>query len=77
VPLGALSLPARLCLLAWDTLGTEASGAARLPRLVRAGALTELVRRGLLVGAPQGLDRMMEPGLRGQSSCWRWLKGEK
>jgi hypothetical protein len=49
VPLGALSLPARLCLLAWDTLGTEASGAARLPRLVRAGALTELARRGLLV----------------------------
>ncbi|MFI5569280.1 GPP34 family phosphoprotein [Streptomyces sp. NPDC051740] len=40
---GPLSLPARLCLLAWDT------DPARLPPLVRAGALAELARRGLLV----------------------------
>lgn len=41
MPHGSLSLPARLCLLA--------GGAAPTHRLVRAGALAELVRRGLLV----------------------------
>ncbi|GAA3987860.1 GOLPH3/VPS74 family protein [Streptomyces plumbiresistens] len=48
-PHGSLSLPARLCLLAWDSTETEAADAGRLPALVRAGALVELVRRGLLV----------------------------
>ena len=49
MPNGSLSLPARLYLLAWDTKRTEVTGAARLPHLVRAGALTELAQRGLLV----------------------------
>jgi len=49
VPYGSLSLPARLYLLAWDTRSTEVTGATRLPHLVRAGALTELAQRGLLV----------------------------
>jgi hypothetical protein len=49
VPHGSLSLPARLYLLAWDTDRTEVTGAARLHQLVRAGALTELAQRGLLV----------------------------
>ncbi|MFE9444185.1 GPP34 family phosphoprotein [Streptomyces sp. NPDC006602] len=44
-----LSLPARLCLLAWDSTETDVTGAGRLPALVRAGALVELARRGLLV----------------------------
>ncbi|MEU1274890.1 GPP34 family phosphoprotein [Streptomyces sp. NPDC005799] len=44
MPHGSLSLPARLCLLAWDSM-PEAMGTAHL---VRAGALTELARRGLL-----------------------------
>ncbi|MCX5062834.1 GPP34 family phosphoprotein [Streptomyces sp. NBC_00452] len=48
MPHGSLSLPARLCLLAWDTESTKVTGAARLPQLVRAGALTELAQRGLL-----------------------------
>ena len=49
MPYGSLSLPARLYLLAWDTRSTEVTGATRLPHLVRAGALTELAQRGLLV----------------------------
>ncbi|MFF4501378.1 GPP34 family phosphoprotein [Streptomyces sp. NPDC001401] len=49
MPDGPLSLPARLYLLAWDTNTTEVTGAAGLPHLVRAGALTELAQRGLLV----------------------------
>ncbi|WP_371668075.1 GPP34 family phosphoprotein [Streptomyces sp. NBC_00289] len=58
---GSLSLPARLCLLAWDTMGTEVSGATRMPQLVRAGALTELAQRGLLtdedgIATPVDLD---------------------
>jgi hypothetical protein len=48
-PPARLSLPARLCLLAWDTTGSRSTRAAHLPRLVRAGALTELAQRGLLV----------------------------
>jgi len=46
---GSLSLPARLYLLAWDTNRTEVTGADRLHQLVRAGALTELAQRGLLI----------------------------
>ncbi|WP_344599787.1 GOLPH3/VPS74 family protein [Streptomyces glaucus] len=49
MPHGPLSLPTRLCLLAWDTSRPEAGTAARLAHLVRAGALTELAQRGLLV----------------------------
>jgi hypothetical protein len=49
VPYGSLSLPARLCLLAWDTGTARIPGAAPLPHLVRAGALTDLAQRGLLV----------------------------
>ncbi|MCX5359398.1 GPP34 family phosphoprotein [Streptomyces sp. NBC_00124] len=46
MPNGSLSLPARLYLLAWDTTRNELAGTAHL---VRAGALTELAQRGLLV----------------------------
>ncbi|GAA2284306.1 hypothetical protein GCM10010145_65430 [Streptomyces ruber] len=46
---GPLSLPARLYLLAWDTRRLRLTGATRLEHLVRAGALTELAQRGLLV----------------------------
>lgn len=49
MPNGSLSLPARLYLLAWDTTRTELTGTTHLHHLVRAGALTELARRGLLV----------------------------
>ncbi|MFD8524780.1 GPP34 family phosphoprotein [Streptomyces capillispiralis] len=45
---GSLSLPSRLYLLAWDTARREVTEPARLPSVVRAGALTELARRGLL-----------------------------
>lgn len=59
MPHGSLSLPARLCLLAWDPAGTEATAA----HLVRAGALAELVRRGLLtdrdgIATPLDLDTL-------------------
>lgn len=46
MPHGSLPLPAALCLLTWDTPGGEAMPAAHV---VRAGALTELVLRGLLI----------------------------
>ncbi|GHD92188.1 GOLPH3/VPS74 family protein [Streptomyces naganishii] len=46
---GSLSLPARLYLLAWDTERPRLTGTAHLHHLVRAGALTELAQRGLLV----------------------------
>ncbi|CAL9644453.1 hypothetical protein SUDANB176_06435 [Streptomyces sp. enrichment culture] len=49
VPDGPLSLPARLYLLAWDTARREVADPARLPPPVRAGALAELARRGLLI----------------------------
>lgn len=63
MPYGSLSLPARLYLLAWDTRSTEVTGATRLPHLVRAGALTELAQRGLLVdddgiATPADLDSL-------------------
>jgi hypothetical protein len=61
VPNGSLSLPARLCLLAWDPARPGASDTARHHHLVRAGALTELARRGLLtddegIATPADLD---------------------
>jgi hypothetical protein len=49
VPNGPLSLPARLYLLAWDTSKQKITGSTHLHHLVRAGALTELAQRGLLV----------------------------
>jgi hypothetical protein len=49
VPDGPLSLPARLCLLAWDPARPAGTGTAHPSGPVRAGALTELARRGLLV----------------------------
>lgn len=60
MPDGSLSLPARLCLLAWDPAGSTAD-TARVHHLVRAGALTELARRGLLtddegIATPADLD---------------------
>ncbi|MYU23977.1 GPP34 family phosphoprotein [Streptomyces sp. SID8352] len=44
-----LSVPARLCLLGWDAARPGSADAAGLRRLVRAGALAELARSGLLV----------------------------
>ncbi|MEU9171034.1 GPP34 family phosphoprotein [Streptomyces sp. NPDC048420] len=49
MPDGPLSLPAHLYLLAWDISKAEVVGADEVPRLVRAGALVELARLGLLV----------------------------
>ncbi|MER5401910.1 GPP34 family phosphoprotein [Streptomyces sp. NPDC002599] len=49
MPNGPLSLPARLYLLAWDTTKRSITGSTHLHHLVRAGALTELAQRGLLV----------------------------
>ncbi|WRZ89249.1 GPP34 family phosphoprotein [Streptomyces sp. NBC_01007] len=49
MPNGSLSLPARLYLLAWDTTKGKITGSTHLHHLVRAGALTELAQRGLLV----------------------------
>ncbi|MCF2436464.1 GPP34 family phosphoprotein [Streptomyces thinghirensis] len=49
MPNGSLSPPARLCLLAWDPARPGATDTARHHHLVRAGALTELAQRGLLV----------------------------
>jgi hypothetical protein len=61
VPDGSLSLPARLCLLAWDPDRSTAADTARAHHLVRAGALTALARRGLLtddegIATPADLD---------------------
>ncbi|MFJ8147880.1 GPP34 family phosphoprotein [Streptomyces sp. NPDC096048] len=61
MPDGSLSLPARLCLLAWDPARPGAIDSARHHHLVRAGALTELARRGLLtdgegIATPVDLD---------------------
>jgi len=55
VPDGPLSLPARLCLLAWDAVPS------RQAPVVRAGALAALARRGLLadddgIATPLDLD---------------------
>ncbi|CAL9286379.1 MULTISPECIES: GOLPH3/VPS74 family protein [Streptomyces] len=59
MPHGPLSPPARLCLLAWDT--ARPGAIARLSALVRAGALVELARGGLLtdedgIATPVDLD---------------------
>ncbi|MFF6876014.1 MULTISPECIES: GPP34 family phosphoprotein [unclassified Streptomyces] len=61
MPNGPLTLPARLCLLAWDADRPAAGGAAHRPGPVRAGALVELARRGLLtdedgIATPADLD---------------------
>ncbi|MFD8232279.1 GPP34 family phosphoprotein [Streptomyces sp. NPDC059696] len=61
MPNEPLSLPARLCLLAWDTGRPAAAGTAPRTDLVRAGALVELARRGLLtdvdgIATPVDLD---------------------
>ncbi|MEU0389856.1 GOLPH3/VPS74 family protein [Streptomyces chartreusis] len=49
MPDGSLSLPARLCLLAWDPARPAGTGTAHVSGPVRAGALVELARHGLLV----------------------------
>ncbi|MER5830624.1 GPP34 family phosphoprotein [Streptomyces sp. NPDC002130] len=54
-------MPARLCLLAWDAARPAAGRTALRPDLVRAGALVELARRGLLtdedgIATPTDLD---------------------
>ncbi|MFF7790544.1 GPP34 family phosphoprotein [Streptomyces sp. NPDC007991] len=49
MPDGPLSLPARLCLLAWAPAPPAGTATAHLSGPVRAGALTELARHGLLV----------------------------
>ncbi|MET9355974.1 GPP34 family phosphoprotein [Streptomyces sp. NPDC006617] len=61
MPNGSLSLPARLCLLAWDPERSSAAETARVHHLVRAGALTDLAQRGLLtddegIATPADLD---------------------
>ncbi|PPS73216.1 MULTISPECIES: GOLPH3/VPS74 family protein [Streptomyces] len=88
MPHGPLSLPARLCLLAWDAARPAAGRAALRPGLVRAGALVELAQRGLLIdvdgiATPVDLDaRAGDPVLDGlldlvRESCphpWRtWV----
>ncbi|MFI6349054.1 GPP34 family phosphoprotein [Streptomyces sp. NPDC050560] len=45
----ALSLPAQLYLLSWDTTKDRSTGTPYLAHLVRAAALTELAQRGLLL----------------------------
>ncbi|MEU5097451.1 GPP34 family phosphoprotein [Streptomyces sp. NPDC020996] len=62
MPHGSLTLPARLHLLAWDTVTGEIAGAAPL---VRAGALTELAQRGLLldddgIATPADMDALTD-----------------
>lgn len=63
MPNGSLSLPARLYLLAWDTTRTGITGESHLPRLVRAGALVELARRGLLTD-DDGIATPVDPDAR-------------
>ncbi|CAL9651865.1 GOLPH3/VPS74 family protein [Streptomyces sp. enrichment culture] len=58
MPRDPLSLPAALCLLAWDPARPDT---ARVHHLVRAGGLVELARRGLLtdddgIATPVDLD---------------------
>lgn len=71
MPNASLSLPARLCLLAWDPARSTAADSGRVHHLVRAGALTELARRGLLtddegIATPADLDsRTGDPVLDG------------
>ncbi|MFJ4770037.1 GPP34 family phosphoprotein [Streptomyces uncialis] len=63
MPFGPLSLPARLYLLSWDTTRLKITGASQLHYLVRAGALTELAQRGLLVD-DEGVVRPADPDAR-------------
>lgn len=77
---GSLSLPARLCLLSWDTATGEPLAADRLPYLVRAGALTELARRGPLtdvdgIVTPADLDARTGTTRSTTSSNWSWSPG--
>ncbi|MEC4017506.1 GOLPH3/VPS74 family protein [Streptomyces sp. H27-D2] len=51
MPNGPLSLAAKLYLLAWDTERLALTSTSYLAQLVRAGALTELAQRGLLLDA--------------------------
>ncbi|MCX3289107.1 GPP34 family phosphoprotein [Streptomyces sp. NEAU-H22] len=58
---GPLTPPARLCLLAWDAGGPAVGATAHRPGPVRAAALVELARRGLLtdvdgIATPVDLD---------------------
>ncbi|MFJ6836338.1 GPP34 family phosphoprotein [Streptomyces sp. NPDC091209] len=63
MPNGPLSLPARLYLLAWDTSKRKITGSTHLHHLVRAGALTELAQRGLLVD-DDGIVTPVDPDSR-------------
>ncbi|MGX2993579.1 GOLPH3/VPS74 family protein [Streptomyces sp. JNUCC 64] len=63
MPHGSLSLPARLYLLSWDTTRLRVTGGSQLHHLVRAGALTELAQRGLLVD-DGGVARPADPDAR-------------
>ncbi|MFB7240926.1 GPP34 family phosphoprotein [Streptomyces populi] len=63
MPNGSLSLPARLHLLAWDTTRRRITGSTHLHHLVRAGALTELAQRGLLVD-DDGIVTPVDPDSR-------------
>ncbi|MFE1291691.1 GPP34 family phosphoprotein [Streptomyces sp. NPDC058751] len=63
MPNGPLSLPARLHLLAWDTTKRRITGSTHLHHLVRAGALTELAQRGLLVD-DDGIVTPVDPDSR-------------
>ena len=63
MPNGSLSLPARLYLLAWDTTKLKITGSTHLHHLVRAGALTELAQRGLLLD-DDGIVTPVDPDSR-------------
>ncbi|WP_128380468.1 GOLPH3/VPS74 family protein [Streptomyces cavernae] len=63
MPGDPLSLPARLYLLSWDTGSGKVTGAAHIHHLVRAGALTELAQRGLLVD-DDGIAEPVDPDAR-------------
>ncbi|MCX4987294.1 MULTISPECIES: GPP34 family phosphoprotein [unclassified Streptomyces] len=63
MPNGSLSLPARLYLLAWDTTKLKITGSTHLHHLVRAGALTELAQRGLLLD-DDGIVTPVDPDFR-------------
>ncbi|MFD9462486.1 GPP34 family phosphoprotein [Streptomyces sp. NPDC060027] len=63
MPNGSLSLPARLYLLAWDTTKLKVTGSTHLHHLVRAGALTELAQRGLLLD-DDGIVTPVDPDSR-------------
>ncbi|MFD5448374.1 GOLPH3/VPS74 family protein [Streptomyces sp. NPDC003470] len=63
MPNGPLSPPSRLCLLAWNPARPGSADTARLHHLVRAGALTELARRGLLTD-DDGIATPVDPDSR-------------